>query len=98
MGVAAPSAPEVDAAVQENLMKEVEALGMGAAVEGEGADQRERLLGGLGWFLGRGFRTEWNIRRHGGGSGTRGSRSNLHCGSRRIRACQRASLQTDVSR
>ena len=34
MGVAAPSAPEVDAAVQENLMKEVEALGMGAEIEG----------------------------------------------------------------
>jgi RNA polymerase sigma-54 factor len=38
MGVAAPSAPEVDAAVQENLMKEVEALGMGATIEGEGVD------------------------------------------------------------
>jgi RNA polymerase sigma-54 factor len=38
MGVAAPSAPEVDAAVQENLMKEVEALGMSAEIEGESAD------------------------------------------------------------
>jgi RNA polymerase sigma-54 factor len=35
MGVAAPSAPEVDAAVQENLLKEVEALGIGAPLEGE---------------------------------------------------------------
>ena len=35
MGVAAPSAPEVDAAVQENLLKEVEALGIGAPIEGE---------------------------------------------------------------
>jgi len=33
MGVAAPAAPEVDAAVQENLMKEAEALGLSAAVE-----------------------------------------------------------------
>jgi RNA polymerase sigma-54 factor len=38
MGVAAPSAPEVDAAVQENLMKEVEALGMGAEIEAEADD------------------------------------------------------------
>jgi RNA polymerase sigma-54 factor len=38
MGVAAPSAPEVDAAVQENLMKEVEALGMGAEIVAEGDD------------------------------------------------------------
>ncbi|HST08813.1 MAG TPA: RNA polymerase factor sigma-54 [Terriglobales bacterium] len=38
MGVAAPSAPEVDVAVQENLMKEVEALGMAADVEGESVD------------------------------------------------------------
>src|SRR6478736_4444502 len=35
MGVAAPSAPEVDAAAQENLWKEVEALGIGAPIEGE---------------------------------------------------------------
>jgi RNA polymerase sigma-54 factor len=35
MGVAAPSAPEVDAAAQENLLKEVEALGIGAPIEGE---------------------------------------------------------------
>ncbi len=34
MGVAAPSAPEVDAAVQENLLKEVEALGMAAEIAG----------------------------------------------------------------
>jgi len=33
MGVAAPAAPEVDAAVQENLLKEAEALGLSAAVE-----------------------------------------------------------------
>jgi RNA polymerase sigma-54 factor len=38
MGVAAPSAPEVDAAVQESLLKEVEALGMSAAIAGEGVD------------------------------------------------------------
>src|SRR5258705_3207802 len=35
MGVAAPAAPEADAAVQENLLKEVEALGLGAAIDGE---------------------------------------------------------------
>src|SRR5262250_135033 len=35
MGVAAPSAPEVDAAAQENLLKEVEALGIGTPIEGE---------------------------------------------------------------
>jgi len=35
MGVTAPSAPEVDAAVQENLLKEVEALGIGAPIEGD---------------------------------------------------------------
>jgi RNA polymerase sigma-54 factor len=36
MGVAAPSAPEVDAAAQENLLKEVEALGIGTPIEAEG--------------------------------------------------------------
>jgi RNA polymerase sigma-54 factor len=35
MGTTAPSAPEIDTAAQENLLKEVEALGMGAAAEGE---------------------------------------------------------------
>ena len=35
MGVVAPSAPEVDAAVQQNLMKEAEALGIGAATDQE---------------------------------------------------------------
>jgi RNA polymerase sigma-54 factor len=35
MGVMAPSAPEVDAAAQENLLKEVEALGIGTPIEGE---------------------------------------------------------------
>jgi RNA polymerase sigma-54 factor len=35
MGVAAPAAPEADAAVQENLLKEVEALGLGTAIEEE---------------------------------------------------------------
>jgi RNA polymerase sigma-54 factor len=35
MGISAPSAPEIDAAAQENLLKEVEALGIGAAIEGE---------------------------------------------------------------
>jgi RNA polymerase sigma-54 factor len=34
MGTTAPAAPEADAAVQENLMKEVEALGLGAPIEG----------------------------------------------------------------
>jgi RNA polymerase sigma-54 factor len=38
MGVAAPSAPEVDAAVQENLLKEVEALGMAAEIAAEDVD------------------------------------------------------------
>jgi RNA polymerase sigma-54 factor len=33
MGVTAPAAPEVDAAVQENLIKEAEALGMGATAD-----------------------------------------------------------------
>ena len=35
MGITAPSAPEVDAAAQEHLLKEVEALGIGAAIEGD---------------------------------------------------------------
>ncbi|MGZ3488159.1 MAG: RNA polymerase factor sigma-54, partial [Isosphaeraceae bacterium] len=35
MGVAAPAAPEADAAVQKNLMQEAEALGLAATVEGE---------------------------------------------------------------
>src|SRR5262249_17857399 len=35
MGITAPSAPEVDAAAQENLTKEVEALGIGASIEAE---------------------------------------------------------------
>jgi len=35
MGVTAPAAPEVDAAIQENLMKEAEALGLGAPAEEE---------------------------------------------------------------
>jgi RNA polymerase sigma-54 factor len=35
MGITAPSAPEVDAAAQENLLKQVEALGIVAAIEGE---------------------------------------------------------------
>ncbi len=33
MGVVAPATPEVDAAVQENLMKEAEALGIGSATD-----------------------------------------------------------------
>jgi RNA polymerase sigma-54 factor len=35
MGVTAPAAPEADAAVQESLMKEAEALGLAATLEGE---------------------------------------------------------------
>ena len=35
MGVTAPAAPEVDAAIQENLMKEAEALGLSAPAEEE---------------------------------------------------------------
>ncbi len=35
MGVAAPAAPEADAAVQKNLMQEAEALGLAATVEGK---------------------------------------------------------------
>jgi RNA polymerase sigma-54 factor len=35
MGVTAPAAPEADAAVQESLMKEAEALGLAATIEGE---------------------------------------------------------------
>src|SRR5215472_1190541 len=35
MGITAPSAPEVDSAAQESLLKEVEALGIGATAEGE---------------------------------------------------------------
>jgi RNA polymerase sigma-54 factor len=38
MGVTAPATPEVDAAVQESLMKEAEALGLAAPTEGEGED------------------------------------------------------------
>ena len=38
MGVTAPAAPEVDAAVQEGLMKEAEALGLATAVDGEVAE------------------------------------------------------------
>ncbi len=43
MGVAAPSAPEVDAAVQENLLKEVEALGIGAPLEAEADETVEEF-------------------------------------------------------
>ncbi|MGC2197267.1 MAG: RNA polymerase factor sigma-54 [Terriglobales bacterium] len=36
LGIAAPAAPEVDAAVQESLLKEAEALGLAATIEGGG--------------------------------------------------------------
>src|SRR5438477_676020 len=45
MGVAAPSAPEVDAAVQENMLKEVEALGFGAPLEGEEGETADEVSG-----------------------------------------------------
>src|SRR5207253_3275739 len=38
MGMTAPAAPEVDAAVQEGLLKEAEALGLATAVDGEVAE------------------------------------------------------------
>jgi len=47
MGVTAPSAPEVDAAVQEGLMKEAEALGLATAVDGEVAESPADFS--LGW-------------------------------------------------
>ena len=47
MGVTAPAAPEVDAAVQEGLLKEAEALGLATAVDGEVADSPDDFS--LGW-------------------------------------------------
>jgi RNA polymerase sigma-54 factor len=47
MGVTAPAAPEVDAAVQEGLMKEAEALGLATAVDGEVAESPVDFS--LGW-------------------------------------------------
>jgi RNA polymerase sigma-54 factor len=47
MGVTAPAAPEVDAAVQEDLMKEAEALGLATAVDGEVAESPVDFS--LGW-------------------------------------------------
>jgi len=41
MGVTAPAAPEADAATQENLLKEAEALGMDAVVDGEAQPDSE---------------------------------------------------------
>jgi len=41
MGVTAPAAPEVDAATQENLLKEAEALGMDATTETDGQTDSE---------------------------------------------------------
>jgi RNA polymerase sigma-54 factor len=41
MGVTAPAAPEVDAAAQENLLKEAEALGMEAVADGEAQPDTE---------------------------------------------------------
>ena len=62
MGVAAPSAPEVDAAAQENLLKEVEALGIGAPIEGEADEIADEFSaswdGSCEWIFGaeRGIR------------------------------------------
>ena len=47
MGVTAPAAPEVDAAMQEGLMKEAEALGLATAVDGEVAESPADFS--LGW-------------------------------------------------
>jgi len=47
MGVTAPAAPEVDAAVQEGLLKEAEALGLATAVDGEVAESPADFS--LGW-------------------------------------------------
>ena len=47
MGVTAPAAPEVDAAVQEGLLKEAEALGLATDVDGEVADSPDDFS--LGW-------------------------------------------------
>ena len=47
MGVTAPAAPEVDAAVQEGLMKEAEALGLATAVDDEVAESPADFS--LGW-------------------------------------------------
>jgi RNA polymerase sigma-54 factor len=41
MGVTAPAAPEADAATQENLLKEAEALGMDAVVDGKAQPDSE---------------------------------------------------------
>jgi RNA polymerase sigma-54 factor len=46
MGVSAPAAPEVDAAVQENLMKEAEALGIGPPVDEEDVEAATNLSSG----------------------------------------------------
>src|ERR1700751_51126 len=47
MGVTAPTAPEVDAAAQEGLMKEAEALGLATDVDGEVAESPDDFS--LGW-------------------------------------------------
>src|SRR5215475_1089254 len=46
MGSTAPSAPEIDAAAQGNLLKEAEALGMGATAEGEVQEGANELPAG----------------------------------------------------
>jgi RNA polymerase sigma-54 factor len=46
MGTTAPAAPEADAAAQENLLKEVEALGLGTVLEDEADEDPNELSPG----------------------------------------------------